>query len=234
MKEIIKKFIRKNPVLEKYTRLLMNGKKITKTIPKKKISGTGNALNIHKSALLFNCTFDIIGNDNEIEINESSIFNNVTFFIRGSNHKVKIGKRIKFNYGGTLWMEDNNCEITIGDNSTFEDIHIAATEPKSKIYIGKDCMFANYIDVRTGDSHSIIDMETNQRINYAQDIFVNDHVWVASHVSILKGVHIAKDSVVATRAMVTKPFDESNVLIGGIPAKIIKRNINWDRQRIYK
>lgn len=94
-------------------------------------------------------------------------------------------------------------------------------------------MFAYDIDLRTGDSHSIIDAHTQKRINYAQNIEIGNHVWIASHVSILKGVRISDNSVVATRAVVTKSFEDENVLIGGTPAKKIKENINWDRQRIY-
>lgn len=95
-------------------------------------------------------------------------------------------------------------------------------------------MFAYDIDIRTGDSHSIIDTLTNERINYAQNIHIGNHVWIASHVSILKGVHIADSSVVATRAVVTRSFEEKNILIGGMPAKKLKENIAWDRQRIYR
>lgn len=93
-------------------------------------------------------------------------------------------------------------------------------------------MFANYIDLRTGDSHSIIDIVANKRINYAQNIEIGNHVWVASHVSILKGVNILSNSIVATRSVVTKKFYKENILIGGIPANIIKENITWNRNRI--
>jgi len=203
-------------------------------IPKKILKGTKNVFDIDKSVLLLNCTFDIVGSNNEIEINESSFLSNVTFFIRGDNNKIKIGKAVRFNFGGSIWIEDYGCEAVIGENSTFENSHIAVTEPNSKIQIGKDCMFAGDIDVRTGDSHSIIDSLTNERINYAQNVNIGNHVWIASHVSILKGVHIADNSVVATRAVVTKSFTDNNILIGGMPAKKLKENINWDRRRIYK
>ncbi|MDR0792649.1 MAG: acyltransferase [Chitinophagaceae bacterium] len=232
--EKIKRIVKKSPILTKCFRIIRYGKKIKNTVPKKIIKGTKNVFNIDKSALLSNCTFDITGNNNEIEINESSFFNNVTFFIRGDNNKIKIGKCVRFNKGGSIWIEDYGCEAVIGDNSTFENSHVAVTEPNSKIIIGKDCMFAYDIDLRTGDSHSIINSVTNERVNYAQDINIGNHVWVASHVSILKGVHIADNSVVATRAVVTKSFVESNILIGGMPAKKLKENINWDRERIYK
>ena len=220
--------------MTKIIRILCQRKNIKGKIPKKNVNGAKNVFEIDKSSLLFNCTFDIVGNKNIIEINESSSFSNVTFFIRGSNNKIKIGKNVRFNRGGSIWIEDYGCEVVIGDNSTFEDSHIAVTEPNSKIYIGKDCMFAYDIDIRTGDSHSIIDSLTNERINYAKNINIGNHIWVASHVSILKGVHIADNSVIATRAVVTKSFIDNNILIGGMPAKKLKDNINWDRRRIYK
>ena len=234
MKEKIKKILKKSPVLEKYIRLLISGRKIKKTLPKKNIKGNGNNIIYKKSVILNNCTFDIIGNNNKIEIDDSAIFNNITFYIRGDNNTIAIGKKVRFNRGGSIWLEDYYCEATIGDFSTFEDAHIAVTEPNSKINIGKDCMFAYDIDLRTGDSHSIINSLTNERINHARNINIGNHVWIASHVSILKGVLISDNSVVATRAVVTKSFEEENILIGGIPAKKIKENINWDRQRIYK
>ena len=189
---------------------------------------------INKSAILYSCTFDIVGNNNEIEINALAILNNVTFYIRGDNNKINIGERVKFIRGGTLWIEDYECEASIGKQTTFEDVHIAVTEPKSKITIGEDCMFAYDIDLRTGDSHSIIDSVTNERINYAQNIVIGNHVWIASHVSILKGVCLLDNTIVATRSVVTKSFDENNIIIGGVPAKKIKENINWDRRRIQK
>lgn len=95
-------------------------------------------------------------------------------------------------------------------------------------------MFAYDIDLRTGDSHSIIDSATMKRINYAKNIEIEDHVWIASHVSILKGVKILRNSVIATRSVVTKSFNKEGVIIGGAPAKILKENVTWSRKRIYE
>ncbi len=95
-------------------------------------------------------------------------------------------------------------------------------------------MLSYDVDIRTGEAHSIIDLSTNKRINYAKNITIGNHVWVAAHVSILKGSQIPSNSVVATRALVTKKFEKENVLIGGSPAVIIKENINWLRERIYE
>ncbi|RYX87910.1 acyltransferase [bacterium] len=230
MKEKIKRFTKKYPIFEKFIRITLSEQRISK--PKKKFQGTGNVLDIAKSAILYNCIFDIVGSHNKIEIGELAILNNVKFYVRGDSNRIHIERKVSFNRGGLIWIEDQNCEAMIGENTTFEDSHLAITESYSKIHIGKDCMFAYDIDLRTGDSHSIIDSSTNERINYAKDINIGNHVWIASHVSILKGVTVSDNSVVATRAVVTKSFTENNILIAGMPAKKIKQNIDWKRQRI--
>ncbi len=220
--------------LKKYARLILGTTSIEEPKVTDNIQGEGNEINIAESVLLTNCKFDIEGNNNRIEISESASFNNVTFFIRGDNNKIFIAEKVRFKNGGLIWIEDDDCLAQIGKNSSFQNVHVAVTEPKSKIIIGKNCMFAYDIDLRTGDSHSIIDTTTNERINYAENIFIGDHVWVASHVSILKGVSIANNCVIATRAVVTRSFEEENILIAGIPARKIKENIDWRRERIYK
>jgi serine acetyltransferase len=41
------------------------------------------------------------------------------------------------------------------------------------------------------------------------------------------------NSVVATGSVVVKKFMEEGVTIAGNPTKIVKRGINWKRERIY-
>lgn len=234
IKQQIKQIIHHFPLLEKFIRLIRGHTKIKDSISIRKIKGKNNNIQIDKSAILLNCTFDIVGNDNQIEIQASCIINNLTFYIRGNKNKIKIGKKVEFLKGGSIWIEDFECEANIGDYTSFVNVHIAVTEPRSKICIGKDCMFAYDIEIRSGDSHSIINAQTLKRINYAQNIEIGNHVWVASHVSILKGVKISDNSVIATGAVVTKSFENENILIGGTPAKKIKENINWNRKREYQ
>lgn len=91
-------------------------------------------------------------------------------------------------------------------------------------------MFAYDIDVRTGDSHAIVDAQTGARINHARDIRIGNHVWIAAHCIILKGVSIADNSVVGTGSVVA-PVHEEGVIVAGNPAKIVKRGISWTRSR---
>jgi acetyltransferase-like isoleucine patch superfamily enzyme len=143
-----------------------------------------------------------------------------------------IGDDCRFIKDGSLWIENNECELIIGKFTSFISAHLAVTESKSKIIIGEDCMFAYDIDVRTGDSHSILDMQSGRRINYAADVKIGNHVWVAAHSIILKGVQIMDNCIIGTGSVVTKSCGDSNVIYAGNPAKVVKTNISWSRERI--
>ncbi len=226
------KYISVHPKIKKIIVRLYKYKKLRNSI-KKNIKGKKNILKIG-NAILLNVEFNIRGNENKITIDHGSVLRNVKFFIRGDNHMVNIGKNCIFSKGSLIWFEDYNGYLDIGDNTLIEDVHFAVTEPFSKITVGKNYMFVYGIDIRTGDSHSIIDHMTKKRINYAKDVNVGEHVWLAAHCKILKGVSIANNSVIGTSAVVSKSILEENSISAGNPSKIVKRNINWEVERVYE
>ncbi len=208
-------------------RVLLGEKKLRESI-----QGRDNIFQA-EGARLSNVELDIIGDRNRILVGEGSILINLKFHIRGSDHLIDIGKNCRVTRGGSFWMEDNECELTIGQGTTMVDVHIAVTEPHSKVAIGEECMFANDIDLRTGDSHSILDESTGRRINFAENVTIGRHVWVASHAILLKGIEIGENSVVASGAIVTKSCEPGSLLAGN-PARVIKTGISWKRERMTK
>lgn len=196
---------------------------------KRRVCGKHNITRI-SGALLHKVSLTIAGDNNTIIIESGTTLTNVSIFVRGSGNKLLIGRFCGFK--GELLFDDNDCVITIKDFTTAEGAHIAVTEPNSRIEIGYDCMLAQKIDVRTGDSHSIIDIVTKKRINFAKNVVIGDHVWIASDVKVLKGVSIGSHSIIATGSIVTKSIPE-NVVAAGSPAVVIRNNVTWDRMRIY-
>jgi len=219
----------KHPILGTYLFRLYIKKPFNSV--KKKIRGKNNSIS-YKGSILSSVLFDIKGNNNNIKISPNCILDGTVFVIRGNNHIITIGSGTQFIDNNEIVFEDNDCMLDIGENNKFYGVHMAVTEPFSKIKIGNECSFAYDIDIRTGDSHSILTIDGSKRLNPAKDISIDNRVWVAAHTSILKGVELLENTIVATRSVVTNGFNDTNILIAGIPAKIKKRNITWSRQRV--
>lgn len=170
-----------------------------------------------------------LGENSRINIGDYSRLFNVKFHLVGTQSSVVIGNCCILQ-NLELWIEDSNNKIVIGDNVYIGGAHLAVTGTNKQITIGNDCMLSDGIVMRTGDSHAIIDVNTNQKINQEADISIDDHVWIAQNATILKGTVIKKDSVVGTGAIVSGNYG-SNCLIAGIPSKVIKEGISWSNKR---
>lgn len=220
---------RRYPVIGSYLQRLYRGKFFNRT--QLNVYGENNILD-YGSSMLSSVVFDIQGNDNQILIEKGSELEGVTFFVRGNSHSIMIGKSCKFYEGTVPWFEDENCQLIVGENSTFGSVHIAVTETGSKVIVGSDCMFSYDIDIRSGDSHPIFSIESGDRINHAEDVIIGDHVWIAAHSVLLKGTTISDDSVVATGSIVTGKFLTKGVIIAGNPSKVVKQGVTWSRERV--
>ncbi|WP_205623577.1 acyltransferase [Anditalea andensis] len=112
--------------------------------------------------------------------------------------------------------------LNIGANTWVgHDCRIIST---SMVHIGKNVDIAPNVLMTTG-THSV-DI-TGERVageGKSEDIIIGDGTWIASSVTILPGSVIGEKSLVAAGAVVRGVFPPG-VLIGGVPAKIIK-NLN--------
>ena len=63
-----------------------------------------------------------------------------------------------------------------------------------------------------------------------QPIVIEDDVWTGANITILKGVTIGHGSVIAAGSVVTKSFPPYSI-IGGVPAKLIKRRFTDEEMR---
>jgi len=86
-------------------------------------------------------------------------------------------------------------------------------------------------NVWVGPNVTIVSMnhDLNNYSNYikANPIIIKDNCWIAGNVIILAEVELAEHTIIAAGAVVTKSFLEGNQLIGGNPAKVIKKLNNY-------
>lgn len=183
-----------------------------------------------ESAFLRRCRVNIVGNNNKIEFSKLARLTECDISIIGSNNYLFIGEETVLSFVGFA-MEDNNNIIRVHENCRiYNGTNFAAIEG-TQITINKDCLFSSNIQIRTGDSHSIVN-SLNERINPSKSITFGEHVWIGQNVTVLKGVEIGENSIVGSGSVVTKSFNDANIVIAGNPAKIIKKNVNWLLRRI--
>lgn len=192
-------------------------------------TGRGNRI-VRKGSIMVRSRIQVIGNNNLIVLEKGSVLLNSLIRIAGNNNQV-ILKSKSYVSGAEIWVEDNNCTVCIGERSFVgHHSHFACTEDGSLLTVGDDCMVSSFVQVRTGDSHAILDLDGN-RINRAKSVFIGNHCWLGEGSKVLKGVTLAGNVIVSTGAIVTKSFG-NNVLIGGIPSRVLKENVTWNKNRI--
>ena len=87
------------------------------------------------------------------------------------------------------------------------------------IYIGDDVLIGHNACLLTLNH----EMDPENRADmHPKPIHIEDKAWLGSNVTVLPGVTIGEGAIVAAGAVVTKDV-ESNTIVGGVPAKIIKR-----------
>jgi len=221
-----KRFFEKNPNLIRICSLLYN-----RIFGRNRFSVRGNGNRIAISCSFLKKSKIIIrGDGNKIIFGDRCYLENTVIAIYGDNNTVSLGDMVFVNKGD-FYFEDSYGQILIGDRTTISGhTHLACIEGKT-IAVGDNCLFSDDVTVRVGDSHSILDMD-GRRINPSQDILIGNHVWFGNKTILTKGAGVADDSIVGTGSVVTKAFAKSNVVIAGVPAKIIKEEVNWDIRRI--
>ena len=187
------------------------------------ISGQNNSIR-YSDAQLANTSIQIDGNNNEIIFGPGSVIRNIEIRMHGSNHKLLIGRNCKIN-GGEIVFNDKKGTIYIGDETFINRANFYCRE-SSPIYLGPQCMLAWDIEIYSGDSHPIYEIESDRRVNPAEEVSIGSKVWIGSHVQILKGVSIGNCSVIGTRSVVTRNIS-SHCIAAGIPAAVVRKGTYW-------
>jgi acetyltransferase-like isoleucine patch superfamily enzyme len=173
------------------------------------ITGNNNTIKIADPSIFTNSRIIIKSNGVDVSIGTADIINNLFIFANygGNNQKCSIGNNIVCIHGLTVWLHEDGAELKICDN----------------------CMLSSGIEIWASDGHSIIDCNTNKLINRSTSpIIIGEHCWIAKGVRFLKKASIPADTIVGSGAIVSKTFTETNTIIAGNPAKIIKRDVRWE------
>ncbi len=170
------------------------------------------------------------GENSYIVLSSNTLLAGTKINIRGQRSLVFIGQKCRLK-GVTIQVNGDDCIVVIGAGTSWESGAALCSDGKA-ILIGDDCMFSSQVVLRTSDGHSIWTAGGTRQINSAENVIVEPHVWLGNSSRVSKGAIIGRGTIVGQLSLATgilKPY----CIYGGIPARLIKENIEWSRTMNY-
>lgn len=107
---------------------------------------------------------------------------------------------------------EKNGQLTIGRNCFFNNN--CSVTVRKKVTIGANCIFGENVSIY---DHNHCYSETDQLISKqgfkSDEVVIEDDCWIATNVTILKGVHIGRHSVIRTGVIVYKDVPANSVIV---------------------
>ena len=141
--------------------------------------------------------------------------------------KFEIGRNATVTLGRWAWL-GHGCkvrahqgEISIGAKSVLgQECTLSCYQHVS---IGRECIVADRVMMIDFD-HGMVEVERPIREQgiYKRDVNVGHNVWIGYGACVLRGVTVGNNSVIGTNSVVTRDVP-ANAVVGGVPAKLIRR-----------
>lgn len=114
---------------------------------------------------------------------------------------------------------DYGCNIFIGENF-FANFNLTILD-EGEVRIGDNCFIGPNVSIYTA-CHPLDPESRNTGVEWAEPVTIGNSVWIGGSATIVPGVTIGNNVVIAAGAVVTKDVPD-NVVVGGNPARIIKK-----------
>lgn len=135
------------------------------------------------------------------------------------NNILRLGKPMPFPTGLSCFVSDaNNIDFHPDDLNNFQSRGTYFQNFAGHITIGKGTYIAPNVGVITAN-HDLNNLDIHTE---AEDVVIGEKCWIGMNSIILPGVNLGDSTIVAAGSVVTKSFAQGNVVIAGVPAKIIK------------
>lgn len=146
----------------------------------------------------------------------------------GNRCGIHIAPKGKIHCAGRIILNDDTTLQTQGQGqlligNRFCMNRFSRVVAHERIEIGSHVTIGQMVSILDHDHHYKLANAQLQLDGYdTAPIKIGSHVWIGDKVTILRGVEIGDNVVIAANAVVNADVP-SNVIVGGIPAKVIKR-----------
>ncbi|CAJ1944541.1 unnamed protein product [Cylindrotheca closterium] len=122
-----------------------------------------------------------------------------------------------------IWIEspfhvDYGIHLHVGDN--FYANHGCTILDCNACTVGNNCLLAPHVCISAA-THPIDPVLRSSGAEITAPITIGDNAWIGANATVCPGVTLGNNVVVGAGAVVTKSFGD-NVVIGGVPAKVIR------------
>ncbi len=134
-----------------------------------------------------------------------------------NNGTIEIGRNVAIwsVFDRTKLLVHAGGKLKIGSNSRINGVHISV---KNGVTIGERVRIGPYTLIMDSDFHDVYDRSKEGKKG---SVTIGNDVWIASKVTILKGVSIGEGSMIAAGSVVVKSIPPHS-LAAGVPARVIK------------
>lgn len=156
----------------------------------------------------------------DIIIRSTKIEKNCDIRVYDGGKLVIINSHLSF---GVQVICDSNAELIIEDTYIGSNCVIVAAK---KIHIKKHGLIAEMVTIRD-QSHNFekIDQAKSEQGSSSKEVIIEENVWIGAKATILKGVHVGKNSIIAAHSVVNTDCME-NAIYGGVPSQLLKKISN--------
>lgn len=154
----------------------------------------------------------VLGNNNIFQKSSKLLVEHKSKFI-------EIGTRNVFSYNAIINAHHGYIEIGdfnfVGPNTIIQGL--------GGVHIGSHCMIAgNCFITSSNHDHSNPLSQDYLLSEIGKKINIGDKVWIGANCVLTAGISVGNNSIVAAGSVVTKDVGEFQ-MVGGVPAKLIKR-----------
>jgi len=112
--------------------------------------------------------------------------------------------------------------IYLGKNSHINQYCCIWASKNSKIVLGDNLLMGPGVKIFSSNHSSKLGIPMNVQPHVEKDIIIGNDVWLGANSVVVAGISIGNHAIVAAGSVVTKDVEE-RAIVGGIPAKLIKK-----------
>jgi acetyltransferase-like isoleucine patch superfamily enzyme len=138
-------------------------------------------------------------------------------FVRNEG-RIDIGDRVRFEASivPTQLSTGVGAKLSIGPMTYLN--YGVSVGAEQEVLIGANCLIGQYTLIMDSDYH---DVATRAMPGPVAPVIIEDNVWLAARVVVLKGVRIGRGSVVGVGSVVTRDIPAGCLAVGS-PARVIR------------